>query len=211
MSTQGGRIRNRRWNQATGPISATICSVLEAGWKPSTRGFWQAPDTSATLDGALFNNAQIIDSFSKDGWALAQLGHGEGHHHRFCQESQVSTDQRGKFHGCTCAGLSRLWNLICLRMDLFPTNFSVFVATREPCHQVARIVGMSWKQTDQSRTHERIRPLCDTGAEVLGQIKFCLLVVSNRAIGYQRASSENARRSECGKAAVSKCVPVTTY
>ena len=27
---------------------------------------WQAPDASATLDGALFNKAQIIDSFSKD-------------------------------------------------------------------------------------------------------------------------------------------------
>ena len=57
---------HRRWNQATGPISATICSVLEAGWKPSAPGFWQAPDASATLDGALFNKAQIIDSFSKD-------------------------------------------------------------------------------------------------------------------------------------------------
>ena len=56
----------RRWNQATGPISATICSVLEAGWKPSTPGFWQSPEASATLDGALFNKAQIIDSFSKD-------------------------------------------------------------------------------------------------------------------------------------------------
>ena len=57
---------HRRWNQATGPISATICSVLEAGWNPSTPGFWQAPEASATLDGALFNKAQIIESFSKD-------------------------------------------------------------------------------------------------------------------------------------------------
>ena len=56
----------RRWNQATGPISATICSVLEAGWKPSSPGFWQSPDGSATLDGALFDKAQIIDSFSSD-------------------------------------------------------------------------------------------------------------------------------------------------
>ena len=54
----------RRWNKATGPISATVCSVLEAGWKPSTPGFWQAPDASATLEGALFNKAQIVDSFS---------------------------------------------------------------------------------------------------------------------------------------------------
>ena len=36
----------RRWNQATGPISATICSVLDAGWKPSSPGFWQSPDGS---------------------------------------------------------------------------------------------------------------------------------------------------------------------
>ena len=57
---------HRRWNQATGPITATICSVLEAGWKPSTPGFWQAPEGSATLDGALFNKAQITDLFSKD-------------------------------------------------------------------------------------------------------------------------------------------------
>ena len=57
---------SRRWNQATGSISATICSVLEAGWKPSSPGFWQSPDGSATLDGALLNKAQIIDSFSSD-------------------------------------------------------------------------------------------------------------------------------------------------
>ena len=56
----------RRCNQATGPISATIGSVLEAGWKPSSPGLWQSPDCSATLDGALFNKAQIIDSFSSD-------------------------------------------------------------------------------------------------------------------------------------------------
>ena len=40
------------------PISATICSVLEAGWKPRTPGLWQAPDASATLDGAVFSKAQ---------------------------------------------------------------------------------------------------------------------------------------------------------
>ena len=56
----------RRWSRATGPISATICSALEAGWKPSSLGFRQTPDGSATLDGALFNKAQIIDSFSSD-------------------------------------------------------------------------------------------------------------------------------------------------
>ena len=34
--------------------------------QPSTPGFWQAPEASATLDGALFNKAQIIESFPKD-------------------------------------------------------------------------------------------------------------------------------------------------
>ena len=50
---------HRRWNQATHPIAATICSVLEAG----TPGFWQAPEANATLDGALFNKAKIIEKF----------------------------------------------------------------------------------------------------------------------------------------------------
>ena len=56
----------RRWSKPTGPISATVCSVLEAGWNPSSPGFWQAPDASATLDGALFNKAQVVDSFCRD-------------------------------------------------------------------------------------------------------------------------------------------------
>ena len=55
--------------------------------------------------GALFNKVQNIVSFPKDmemqtwrraAWALAQFRHGERHHHRFGQEAQVSTDQRGK-------------------------------------------------------------------------------------------------------------------
>ena len=47
----------------------------------------------------------------KSGWTVAQCGYGERYHHRLCQEGQVSADQRGKFHGCTCAGLSCLWSL----------------------------------------------------------------------------------------------------
>ena len=106
-------------NQTTGPISATICSVLEPGWKPSTPGFSQAPDACATIDGALSNKAQIVDSFSRDmempnmdksGWALAQCRFGERCHHRFCQEGQVSADRGEKFHGCACIGLSCLWS-----------------------------------------------------------------------------------------------------
>ena len=49
-------------------------------------------------------------NMEKSGWAFAQFGHGKRYHHRFCQEGQVSTDQRGKFHGCTCAGCSCLWS-----------------------------------------------------------------------------------------------------
>ena len=41
---------HRRWNPATGPISATICSVLEASWKPSIPGFW-ASDRSQLYSG----------------------------------------------------------------------------------------------------------------------------------------------------------------
>ena len=72
-------------------------------WKPSSPGFWQSLDGSATLDGALFNKAQIIDSFSSDmemqTWKAAarhssSSGFGERYHHRFRQESQISVDQR---------------------------------------------------------------------------------------------------------------------
>ena len=56
----------RLWSKATGPIAATICLVLEARWKPGSPVFWQSPDASATLDGALFNEAQIVDSFCRD-------------------------------------------------------------------------------------------------------------------------------------------------
>ena len=81
----------RRWSKATGPISASICSVLEAGWKPSSSGFLQSPDASATFDGALFNKAQIVDSFSRDMeeavvetscLSLSRCWHGERHHNR---------------------------------------------------------------------------------------------------------------------------------
>ena len=53
---------HRGWNHATGPISATICSVLEARWKPSTPGFWQAPEACATLDGVLSKRRRVSAS-----------------------------------------------------------------------------------------------------------------------------------------------------
>ena len=122
---------HRRWNQTTGPISAT---VLEAGWKPSTPGFWQSPGGSATLDGALFNKAQVIESFSED-MEMQMWKKAAGHPlstGMVCQEGQVSTDQRRKFHSRACAGFSCFWSQLATSVDLFPTNFSVFVATREP-------------------------------------------------------------------------------
>ena len=76
---------------STDPISATNCSVLEAGWKPSTPGFKQAPDTSATLGGALFNKAdrrQVLQRW-KCKHGRERLGT-----RRFSQESKGSVDQR---------------------------------------------------------------------------------------------------------------------
>ena len=49
-------------------------------------------------------------NMEKSGWAFAQCGYGERYHHRLCQEGQVSADERGEFHGCTCAELSCFWS-----------------------------------------------------------------------------------------------------
>ena len=96
----------RRWNHAAGPISATICSVLEAGWKPSTPGFWQTPDASATLDGALFNKAQIIDSFSRNmknaimemsGWHSLSAGMEKGINTDFAKKARSQLIKEGNF------------------------------------------------------------------------------------------------------------------
>ena len=123
---------HRRWTQAT--ISATICSVLEAGWKPSTPGFWQAP-ASATLDRTLFNKAQIIESFSKD-MEMQMWEKAAGHPLSTGMEKGITTDfakkarsqliKEGTFIAARALDFSCLWshltNLTCLRMDLFPTN-----------------------------------------------------------------------------------------
>ena len=88
----------RRWNQAAGPISATICSVLEPGWKPSTPGFWQTPELLWTgADHRQFLPGYGNANMEKSGWAFAQCGYGERYHHRLCQEGQVSADERGNF------------------------------------------------------------------------------------------------------------------
>ena len=106
----------RRWNQATCPISATICSVLEAGWRPSTPDFWQTPDARATLDGALFDKAQIIDRFYS-GMEMQTL-----HVRWIFMFVEPST------------------NLACVRMALLPTNFLCALRPESGGHQKARIV-----------------------------------------------------------------------
>ena len=130
---------HRRWHQATGPISATICSVLEAGWKPSTSGFWQATEASATLDGALFNKAQIIESFSKDMetqmWKNAarhpvSAGMEKGITTDFAKKARSQLIKEGNF--MAARALEPSTNPTCLRMDLSATNFCVFVVIREP-------------------------------------------------------------------------------
>ena len=126
------------------------------GWEPSSPGFWQSPDASATLDGALFNKAQMIDSFSRvmerQMWKQA-ADHSERYHHRFRQRSQEKSEQREEFHGCSGAGHSCSWSdrrtsPACRWFD----SQSVFVCAlqpKDPGHQEARIVAMPWQRPDQ--------------------------------------------------------------
>ena len=152
--------------------------MLEAGWKSSTPGFWQAPDASATLDGALFNKTHIIDSFSKDmemqTWKRA-AGHSlssgmeKRHHHRFCQEGQngsipnqffcVHCDQRA-----LATRKHELWEC--------PGNRLINHAHMEGSEHL-----VAWRGNSGT------------------QIKFCLSVVFCRVTGYLRANSQNIRRS----------------
>ena len=58
---------------------------------PSTPGFWQTPDASATLVGALFNKAQIIDSFSRD-MEMQTWKRAAGHSLSSGMEKGINTD-----------------------------------------------------------------------------------------------------------------------
>ena len=58
--------------EATGPISAMMCSVLAAGWQPVTAGFWNASVADAYLEGALFNDVRILVQVQRD---LIQVSH----------------------------------------------------------------------------------------------------------------------------------------
>ena len=77
--------------KAAGPIFATICSVLETDWKPSSPGFWQSADASATLDGALFNKGQLVDCFSRH-MEMHIWKHAAGHSLSAGKEKGIITD-----------------------------------------------------------------------------------------------------------------------
>ena len=146
------------------PISATICSVLEAGWKPSTPAFWQAPEASASLDGALFNKAQIIDSFSKD-MEMQTWKRAAGHSLSSGMERGIVTDfakkaksqliKEGNFMAARALDF-----LVCGAINephlpadgSIPNQFSVFVATREPWPPGSRNCG-NVQETVSTITH----------------------------------------------------------
>ena len=134
----------------------------------------------------------------KSGWAFAQCGNGERYHHRFCQEGQVSADQRRTFHGCTCAGLSCLWSHQRISLSCRWHSQPIF---RVRCDHVLL-------QLDHSNTHMKNHHV--TLAQDFGtQIKFCLPAVCCLVTGYLRTKSQNVLRPGCGKAVVSMIVPTT--
>ena len=123
-----------------------------------------------------------LESFSKDMgmqmWEKAAVhplstGMEKGmYHYPLCQEGRVSTDQRRKYHGCSCTGFSCLWS----HQRTSPACGWIYLQPKFLCslrpdglgHQGVRVVGMSRQQPDQSHTREGIRPPCDTGAGMLG-------------------------------------------
>ena len=187
----GGGERLPLWQKTTeagtkrqAPISATICSVLEAGWKPSTPGFWQAPEASATLDGALFNKAQIIESFSKDMethmWKKAA-----GHPLSTGMEKGITTDFAKK----ATSQLITEGNFMAARA----LDFLVCEAIHE----------MSWKHT-----HDSIRPLCGIGAGILGHRSS---FVCSWSLAARLVTCVRGRRMLGGQNVGKQWVPVTTY
>ena len=210
----------RRWNQATSPISATFARC----WRPAgseahqVSGKRQTPmplltapcstrRKSSTVSPVFFGNANM----EKSGWALAQCRYGERYHYRFCQEGQVSADQREFFHGCACTGLSCFWSPQRTSPTCgwlySPSIFLCALRLEDLGHQEARIVGMSWKKTDQSHTHEGIRAPWDNGAGILGHRSSFVCPRCCHVTGYLRTKSQNALRPGCGKAVVSMIVP----
>ena len=85
-----------------------------------TRGFWQTPDASDTLEVALFNKAQIIDSFSRDvemqTWKRAaghslSAGMEKGINTDFAKKARSQLIKEGNFMAARVLdGFSRLWS-----------------------------------------------------------------------------------------------------
>jgi hypothetical protein len=64
--TKLGLKRDTMWSRAKGPISATICTLYEAGWSPLSPTRWLAKDSVAIVDGSPFNKARILAQLQKD-------------------------------------------------------------------------------------------------------------------------------------------------
>ena len=155
-----------------------LCNHLFSfGRGPSTPGFWQATEASATLDGALFNKAQIIESFSKDMetqmWEKAAgypLSTGMEKGVTTDQEGQVSIDQ-GNFMAARALDF-----LVCgaIHEPHLPADGSIpnqifcvrcdqrALATRK--HDLWECPGNSMI----NHTHDYIRPPCSIGPTILG-------------------------------------------
>ena len=55
------------WNKAKGPVTATMCTLYAAGWKPLTPTRWLAKSGSiAIADGAAYANAHILAQLQED-------------------------------------------------------------------------------------------------------------------------------------------------
>ena len=142
----GGEERLPLWQKT--PDAGTKRQPLSARiWKRAGsrahQVFWQAPDASATPDGALFNKAQIIDSFSKvmemQKWKRA-AGHSlssgmeKGIITVFAKQARSQLIKEGTIMAARAPDF-----LVCgainerrLPVDgSIPNHFSVFVATRE--------------------------------------------------------------------------------
>ena len=151
----------RRWNRATGPISATICSVLKAGWKPVTPCFWKAPEVDACLNGALFNKPQILHDFSKDietqvwerllvTWSAWRRVSPQNLPRTLVPSCSMGVTFCQFVHWISwCVALST--SRACLMTDRCQTSFSV------RCDQRILATRKSWQQPDQAGAHVEIR------------------------------------------------------
>ena len=83
-------------HKATGPISARICSVLEAGWKQVAPCFWKVPGTelSSTTRNLLTASQKTFERQVCGKAAGHTLSKGrEGYHHILCQDGSYRVAQ----------------------------------------------------------------------------------------------------------------------